>query len=97
MPAERTRRRAARQKTPSGKAGEYVREEIEKKAVKATSRKPSPTRSRAVLGALKREGRSAAYLQALSEHAKASARQRGPAARQSSAQKAVKTKGAAGR
>jgi len=128
MPDERTRQRAARQKTPSGKAGEYVREEIEhiregkhgarstkqaiaiglskarragvnlppppggKKVAKATNHKPSPTRSRAVLEALKREGKAAASPKALSEHARASARKRGPAARQSAAQKAARTR-----
>ena len=133
MPESKTRKRAAKHNSPSTKAGEYVREEIEhiregkhgarsskqaiaiglskarragvklppqpggKKTPKATSRKPSAKRSRATLGALKREGRSAASHTALSRHSKAVARQRGPAARTSSAQKAVRTKGAAGR
>jgi Family of unknown function (DUF6496) len=93
MPEKKTRELAAKRKTPSTQAGEYVREEIEhvregkhgarsakqaiaiglskarragvklppppgkKKAPKATSRKPSPNRSRATLEALKREGR----------------------------------------
>ncbi|MEI9974665.1 MAG: DUF6496 domain-containing protein [Ignavibacteriota bacterium] len=133
MPEQRTRKQAAKKKTASGKAGEYVREEMDhiregkhgarntkqaiaiglskarrdgvklppppgrKKAPKATNRKPSPTRSRAVHRALEHEGKTAASPKALSEHAKSSARQRGPAARQSAARKAVRTKGTAGR
>jgi hypothetical protein len=129
MPEERTRQRAARHKTPSNQAGEYVREGIEhirqgkhgarstkqaiaiglskarragvnlppppggKKEPKATTRKPSPRRSRATLR-LEREGRAAASPAALSEHSRGVARKRGPAARQSSARKAVRTKAA---
>jgi hypothetical protein len=43
---------------------------------KATKRKPSAKRSRATIGALKREGRSAASREALSRHARSSARAR---------------------
>ena len=46
------------------------------KTTKATKRRPSAKRSRAVSGALKREGRSAASTQALSRHARNSARTR---------------------
>jgi hypothetical protein len=59
--------------------------------------KPSRTRSRAVLGALKREGRGAATRSALARQARQSARRRGPTARKAAARKAVATKGAAGR
>ncbi|HEX3742943.1 MAG TPA: DUF6496 domain-containing protein [Bryobacteraceae bacterium] len=133
MPDAKTRRRAAQKKTPSSKAGEYVREEMEhiregkhgarstkqaiaiglskarragvklppppggKKTPKATDRKPSARRSRATLNALKREGHSAASPKELSNHAKASARQRGSASLRSAAKKAVRTKGAAER
>ena len=56
-------------------------------------RKISSTRSRAVSGALKREGRSAASRRSLSRQAHAVARKRGAAARKRSAMKAVRTKG----
>jgi hypothetical protein len=51
--------------------------------------KPSPTRSKAVLGALKREGKQAASHQALSRQTKSVARQRTPAERKSIASKAA--------
>jgi hypothetical protein len=124
--------RRKKTKSPSTKAGKYVREEIEHvrkgkhgarsakqaiaiglskarragvklparpgvKATKATTRKPSPTRSRATRRALKRESSTAASHRALSRHAKASARQRGSASRRKAARKAARTKGAAGR
>jgi len=56
-------------------------------------RKPSTRRSRAVSGALKREGHSAASKPALARHARTAARKRSAAARSASAQKAVRTKG----
>jgi uncharacterized protein DUF6496 len=61
------------------------------------SQRTSTRRSRAVRGALQREGRGAASHAALSKHAKQSARQRGPADRRAAARKAVATKGKAGR
>jgi hypothetical protein len=57
---------------------------------------PSRTRSRAVTKTLKREGHSAASSANLSRQAKSVARQRGPAARKASAQRAVATKGSSG-
>lgn len=60
-------------------------------------RKPSSARSRAVRGALKREGRSAVSPEALARQAHRSARARGPASRRAAARKALRTKGAAGR
>ena len=68
-----------------------------KKAPKATGRKPNPKRSRATLEALKREGTAAASHEALSRHARTSARQRGSESLHRAAEKAVRTKGAAGR
>src|SRR4249919_32785 len=62
------------------------------KAEKSSTGKPSAKRSRATLGALKKEGTAAASHTALSRQAHASARKRGPAARSVSAQKAVRTK-----
>jgi hypothetical protein len=60
-------------------------------------RKPSQTRSRAISGALRREGRRSASSEALARQARQAARQRGAAAREASARKAVATKGRAGR
>jgi hypothetical protein len=68
-----------------------------KKAPKATSRKPNPKRSRATLEALEREGKAAASHEALSRHARTSARQRGSESLHRAAEKAVRTKGAGGR
>jgi hypothetical protein len=60
-------------------------------------KKTSAKRSRAVSGALKREGKDAASHSELSKQAHRTARQRGSAARKQAAAKAVLTKGAAGR
>jgi len=60
-------------------------------------RKPSGRRSRAVTGALRREGHSAASRSSLSRQARNTSRARGKAARHRSAMKAVRTKGARGR
>jgi hypothetical protein len=59
--------------------------------------RPSPKRSRAVLGALKREGQTAASPRALSREAKAAAARRNPAERSAAATRAVRTKGPARR
>lgn len=53
---------------------------------------PSPTRSRATSRALKKEGSAAASHEALSRHARASARERGPAKRKQAARKAAATR-----
>jgi len=66
------------------------------KAKESPSHKPSTVRSRAVSGALKREGRSAASKLSLSRHARAAARKRGGQSRRQSAMKAVQTKGKIG-
>lgn len=57
----------------------------------------SPTRSRAIIGALKREPHAAASKTALARQAKTAARERGASERSAAARKAVNTKGAAGR
>ncbi|MGJ5816381.1 DUF6496 domain-containing protein [Paludibaculum fermentans] len=64
---------------------------------KATTRKPNPKRSKATQEALEREGTSSASHEALSRHARSSARQRGPENLSKAAAKAVRTKGAEGR
>jgi Family of unknown function (DUF6496) len=67
------------------------------KTTKATKRKPSAKRSRAISGALKREGRSAASRESLSRQARSSARTRGKQSLRKAAAKAVRTKGPVGR
>ena len=62
----------------------------------AGKRKPSRVRSRATMGALKREGHSAASRASLAKHARTIARRRGGKARHQTAVKAVHTKGKLG-
>jgi hypothetical protein len=80
--SERTRRQAARD-TGKGRVG--------------AKRSVSGRRSRAVSGALEREGRSAASPAALAKHARSAARKRSASERSGAARKAVRNKGAAGR
>jgi hypothetical protein len=54
--------------------------------------RPSPRRSRAISGALKRESHSAASKKALARQARAAARRRSPAARSAAARQAARTK-----
>jgi Family of unknown function (DUF6496) len=58
-------------------------------------RKPSRTRSRAIVRALRREGHRAASRPALAAQTRQAARRRGAAARRAAASKAVATKGPA--
>ena len=67
-----------------------------RKGQSSRRRKPSPRRSRAVSGALKRKDRSAASHRSLSRQARRTARRRGPTSRHQSALKAVHTKGKSG-
>jgi hypothetical protein len=64
---------------------------------KTARQKPSAKRSRAVRGALEREGRSAASPGALSKQARSSARRRTAAERSAAAKQAARTKGPAKR
>jgi hypothetical protein len=59
--------------------------------------RPARTRSRAIIGALKREPRAAASRQALARQARSAAQRRTAAERRATARKAVQTKGPAGR
>jgi hypothetical protein len=68
-----------------------------RKGQSGTKRRPSAKRSRAVKGALKREGRRAASRKALSRQARSAARRRTAASRSAAAKKAVRTKGPARR
>jgi hypothetical protein len=70
--------------------------ERELKRGRGMKSKPSTTRSRATMKALKREGHSAASRAALGTHARSAARKRGSKARHQSAMKAVRTKGSEG-
>ena len=82
-----------------GKSSAQVRKKAQRdirKGQASRKRKPSPTRSRAISGALKREGRAAASPKSLARQARSTARARGPAARHKAAIKAVRTKGTTG-
>ncbi len=73
-------------------SGETRRRAKSDSASSTKSKKPSRTRSRATIQALKREGRSAASPTALSRHAKAVAKKRTPAQRSAAARKAAQTR-----
>ena len=93
--------RRAGVKLPPPKRGTSARTRAQaqrdvRKARTSHGRKPSRTRSRATLSALKREGRSAASPKNLSRHAQSVARRRGSQARHASAKRAVQTKGSTG-
>jgi hypothetical protein len=77
-----------------GKASEETRRNAQT-ALKAGEHphEPSPTRSRAITEALKRESGAAASEQALARQGKAAARKRSAADRSAAAEKAVLTKG----
>jgi hypothetical protein len=78
-----------------GKVSEETREQAARdnaKGRKSSGHKTSPTRSRAAKKALKHEGKTAASSTALSRHAKASARRRGPADLKRAARKAARTR-----
>ena len=77
----------------SSKTSESTRKKAQSDSKKGSSRqKTSTKRSRATLGALKKEGRSAASSQALSPQAKASASKRSKRDRSAAAKKAAKTR-----
>ena len=78
---------AATQKTRRSATRDYERGQSERSGAK------SARRSRASLGALKREGRAAASHAALSQQATSAARRRSSAQRSAAARKAVRTKG----
>jgi Family of unknown function (DUF6496) len=75
--SERTRRQAARDTAKGSSARKHA---------------PSRKRSRAVSGALKREGRAAASHSALLSQARSSARKRGATNRRQAARKAARTR-----
>jgi Family of unknown function (DUF6496) len=68
-----------------------------RKGQSAGKKKTSRTRSRAIKGALKREGRRAASRRALARQARSAARRRSASSRSAAAKKAARTKGPAKR
>jgi len=82
-----------------GEASEETRRSAQRalNAGEKPQAKVSPKRSRAVLGALQREGRAAASKTALARQAKAAARERPASERSEAARKAARTKGPAER
>ena len=92
----KARRAGVRLKPPKkGTAPEKTRRSAERAYEKGAEGKTgtSRTRSRAITGALKREGRSAASKKALSSQARSAASRRSASARSAAARKAAKTKG----
>jgi hypothetical protein len=90
---------------PAPKAGssEKVKAQAKRDSAKGRSgsqatnqTKPSTKRSRATLGALRREGHEAASAESLARQARSSARHRTASDRSAAAQKAVRTKGREG-
>ena len=81
-----------------GEASESTRRSAKKTLARGRRRaKTSTTRGRAVRGALKREGRSAASPKALARHARSAAKRRTKSQRSAAARKAVRTKGPSAR
>lgn len=83
-----------------GTTSEETRRSAERAYRKGRSgadKRPSARRSRAVKGALKREGGRAASRRALSRHARTAARRRTARSRSASARKGAQTKGRVGR
>ncbi len=83
-----------------GATSEKTRRSAERayrKGQSGAKKKPSGRRSRAVKGALKREGRRAASRRALSRQARSAAGRRTARSRSASAKKAARTKGPVGR
>jgi hypothetical protein len=83
-----------------GAVSEKTRRSAERayrKGQSSSRKRPSAKRSRAIKGALKREGRTAASHRALASQARSAARRRTAASRSAAAKKAAHTKGRAGR
>jgi len=91
----KARRAGVRLKAPAkGKTSARTRRSAQRDVARGRSRKKTSTRrSRATLGALRREGRAAGSHRALARQAHSAARRRGARARSAAAQKAVRTKG----
>jgi uncharacterized protein DUF6496 len=97
----KARRSGVKLKPPRrGRASARTRQQASRDYRKGRShsrRRPSRRRSRAVRGALKREGRSAASRSSLARQARSAARRRSASNRHRAAMRAVRTKGTRGR
>jgi hypothetical protein len=90
----KARRAGVRLAPPKGNASQSVRRQAERDSEKGArgDGKTSRTRSRAVVGALRREGYRAASTSAISRQVRRSARNRTAAQRSASARKAAQTR-----
>jgi hypothetical protein len=92
----KARRAGVALKQPNvGKVSSQTSRQAERDSAKGRSNpnaKPSATRSRATIKALKKEGHTAASHESLAKQARSSAKKRGASGRKSSARKAVATK-----
>jgi hypothetical protein len=91
----KARRAGVKLPAPEGSASTRKKAEQDSEAGEHPRRKTSTKRSRATLGALKREPRATASKTALSRQAKKSAAKRGKRARSAAATKAARTRKAA--
>ncbi len=88
-------RRSGVKLRPPLRGSKRTRQQAKRETARAKSggrKKPSPTRARAVRGALKREGHSAASHAALARQARSSARRRSASSRSATAKKAARTR-----
>ncbi len=88
-------RRSGVKLAPPPRGSKRTKQQAARETAKAKSggrKKVSATRSRAVRGALKREGHSAASHAALARQARSSARQRSASSRSAAAKKAARTR-----
>lgn len=97
VPAPRKGTVSARTRKSIASATRAGAKSTTKSTTKSTKKRASPTRSRAITEALKREGTAAGSERALSRHAHAAAKRRTAAQRSASAKKAARTKGPAER
>jgi hypothetical protein len=91
----KARRAGVKLPAPKGSTSTRKKAAQDTKAGKNPRRKTSTKRSRATMGALKREPRASASRKALSQQAKKSAAKRGKRARSEAATKAARTRRAA--
>jgi hypothetical protein len=91
----KARRAGVKLAAPKGPAALRKKAEHDSEVGEEPQHKTSRTRSRAVLGALKRKPKSAASHQAISRQAKKTTEKRGPRARSEAARKTARTRKAA--
>ena len=85
-------RRAGVPLSPPKRGSSRVRRQARRDMTRGRHGQVSRRRSRATLGALKREGRGAASTRAISRQTRSAARRRSPASRSAAARKAARTK-----